>query len=81
MNELFKNTEQPYKMVNINSIVPEIEYDSDYCVVKALKRDILANGMLQPLLIRRDKNSIELGNQRYRILKDLNITEVPVRFK
>ncbi len=81
MHELFKNTEKPYEMVPMDSLKLEVVYDINYCVVQALKKDILENGMLQPLLVGREHMLVHLGNQRYAILKDLGITEVPIRYK
>ena len=78
---LFKNTKEPHHWVDMDSLRPEVIYDPEYCVVKALKTDILKNGMLEPLQVNRENMLIGLGNQRYCILQSLGIKRVPIRYK
>jgi len=77
MNFLFNNVEQPYIWVDISTIKPTVTDP----VNESLKDTILTEGMLQPLIVREGTEEIMFGNQRYAILKSLNITRVPVRYK
>ena len=81
INILFKNTKKPYIWVDMDALTPEIIYNPEYCMVKALKIDILKNGMLEPLQIDKRDMRVILGNQRYCILRELGVKKVPVRYK
>ena len=76
MSNLFRNTEQPYKMVEMTKLIPTV---IDQLNVE-LKKNILKNGMKHPLQVRKSNNLLMVGNQRYRILKELCVDTVPVRY-
>lgn len=77
MDKLFANTEQPYVLISMSDIKPTVTDP----VNESLKKDILENGMLNPLILREGTNECMFGNQRIAILKSLNIEkEIPVRY-
>lgn len=67
---------KPVHYMETSEIVPLIERE----INEELKADMLENGMLDPLEVRRSDNVCQVGNQRLAILKLLNIEEVPVVF-
>ena len=77
---IFEKTEQPFEMVELGELKPLVIYENTEPDVINLKKDILANGMMHPLEVDGETMRIAQGNERYLILKEMQITEVPVRF-
>jgi len=77
---IFEKTEQPFVMVALSRLQPLVLYENTEPDIIALKKDILANGLLRPLEVEETTWRITQGNERYLIFKDLQIAEVPVRF-
>lgn len=77
MENIFKNTKQPFVMVDVSEVIPTV-LDP---INEELKDDILKNGMRNPLVVRKSDRLIMFGNERYVIFKSLGITQFPVRYK